>query len=78
MLCSYLLFLEEGSIASVPQVLAMSDIMAGTTLEDLEYSDEEDELQSDEDDIDQVRHNKQKTGWSGVLLVSNCSVLTDH
>lgn len=77
-MCSYLLFLEEGSIASVPQVLAMSDIMAGTTLEDLEYSDEEDELQSDEDDIDQVRYNKQKMGWSGVLLVSNCSVLTDQ
>ena len=32
----------------------MSDIMAGTTLEDLEYSDEEDEMESDEGDIDKV------------------------
>ena len=39
---------------TVPQVVAMSDIMAGTTLEDLEYSDEEDEMESDEDDIDKV------------------------
>lgn len=38
----------------MPQVLAMSDIMAGTTLEDLEYSDDGDDLESDEDDIDQV------------------------
>lgn len=37
---------------TVPQVVAMSDIMAGTTLEDLEYSDEEDEMESDEGDID--------------------------
>lgn len=36
------------------QVLAMSDIMAGTTLEDLEYSDDGGDLDSDEDDIDQV------------------------
>lgn len=39
---------------TVPQVVAMSDIMAGTTLEDLEYSDEEDEMESDEGDIDKV------------------------
>lgn len=45
---------EGDSSASVPQVLAMSDIMAGTTLEDLEYSDDGDDLESDEDDIDQV------------------------
>ena len=38
----------------VPQVVAMSDLMAGTTLEDLEYSDEEDEMESDEGDIDKV------------------------
>lgn len=47
--------LEEVSSIPVPQVLAMSDIMAGTTLEDLEYSDEADEFESDEDDVDQVR-----------------------
>ena len=46
--------LEGDSSAPVPQVLAMSDIMAGTTLEDLEYSDDGDDLDSDEDDIDQV------------------------
>jgi len=45
---------EGDSYTSVPQVLAMSDIMAGTTLEDLEYSDDGDDLDSDEDDIDQV------------------------
>ena len=45
---------EGDSSASVPQVLAMSDIMAGTTLEDLEYSDDGDDLDSDEDDIHQV------------------------
>ena len=39
---------------TVPQVVAMSDIMAGTTLEDLEYSDEEDEMESDEGDINKV------------------------
>ena len=39
---------------TVPQVVAMSDIMAGITLEDLEYSDEEDEMESDEGDIDKV------------------------
>ena len=51
------LFFHSGgdSSASVPQVLAMSDIMAGTTLEDLEYSDDGDDLDSDEDDIDQVQ-----------------------
>lgn len=32
----------------------MSDIMAGTSLEDLEYTDEEDEMESDEGDIDKV------------------------
>ena len=46
---------EGDSSAPGPQVLAMSDIMAGTTLEDLEYSDDGDDLDSDEDDIDQVR-----------------------
>ena len=46
---------DGDSSASVPQVLAMSDIMAGTTLEDLEYSDDGDDLDSDEDDLDQVR-----------------------
>ena len=51
-----LFFHSEGdSSLSVPQVLAMSDIMAGTTLEDLEYSDDGDDLDSDEDDIAQVR-----------------------
>ncbi|XP_078343350.1 superkiller complex protein 2-like [Oculina patagonica] len=46
---------QEGeTLASVPQVLAMSDIMAGTTLEDLEYSDDGDELESDEEDIDKL------------------------
>ena len=49
-----LLCLEDDSPASVPQVLAMSDIMSGTTLEDLEYSDEGDDLESDEEDIDKV------------------------
>lgn len=39
----------------MPQVLAMSDIMAGTTLEDLEYSDDGDDLESDEEDIDKVQ-----------------------
>ena len=38
----------------MPQVVAMSDIMAGTTLEDLEYSDDGDDMDSEEDDIDQV------------------------
>jgi len=46
---------EGGSSSSLPQVMAMSDIMAGTTLEDLEYSDDGDDLDSDEDDIDQVQ-----------------------
>lgn len=45
----------EDSSISLPQVMAMSDIMAGTTLEDLEYSDDGDYLDSDEDDIDQVQ-----------------------
>ena len=49
-----LLFSDEEFSGSVPQVLTMTDIMAGTTLEDLEYSDEEDEMGSDEDDIDKV------------------------
>ena len=48
---------------STPQVLAMADIMAGTTLEDLEYSDEEDQLESDESDADEVKH-------TGINLVS--------
>lgn len=32
----------------------MSDIMAGTTLEDLEYSDDGDDLEADEEDVDKV------------------------
>lgn len=59
----FLLFSGEDSCASVPQVLTMSDIMAGTTLEDLEYSDEGDELESEDDDIDQVKYDKQRTGF---------------
>lgn len=48
---------EKGkdSSTSPPQVLAMADIMAGTTLEDLEYSDEESEVDSDEDYVNQVK-----------------------
>lgn len=42
-------------MAPVPQIVAMSDIMAGTTLEDLEYSDDGDDLETDEEDIDKVR-----------------------
>ena len=38
----------------------MSDILAGTTLEDLEYSDEGDELESEDDDLDQVKYDKQR------------------
>ena len=64
MICKiFLLFSGEDSSTSVPQVLTMSDIMAGTTLEDLEYSDEGDELESEDDDIDQVKYNKQRTGF---------------
>ena len=33
----------------------MADILAGTTLEDLEYSDEESEVDSDEDYVNQVK-----------------------
>lgn len=42
-------------MAPVPQIVAMSDIMAGTTLEDLEYSDDGDDLETDEEDIDKVQ-----------------------
>ena len=55
MVLIFLFFSEDDSSSAVPQVLAMSDIMAGTTLEDLEYSDEEDEMESDEDEIDKVK-----------------------
>lgn len=48
----------KDSSTSPPQVLAMADIMAGTTLEDLEYSDEESEMDSDEDDVNQVKYDK--------------------
>ena len=50
--------LGKDSSTSPPQVLAMADIMAGTTLEDLEYSDEESEMDSDEDDVNQVKYDK--------------------
>lgn len=42
-------------MAPVPQIVAMSDIMAGTTLEDLEYSDDGDDPETDEEDIDKVQ-----------------------
>lgn len=45
---------ERDSMAPVPQIVAMSDIMAGTTLEDLEYSDDGDDLETDEEDIDKL------------------------
>ena len=53
--CNFFFHSEGDSSAPVSQVLAMSDIMAGTTLEDLEYSDDGDDLDSDEDNIDQVQ-----------------------
>lgn len=46
---------ERDSMAPVPQIVAMSDIMAGTTLEDLEYSDDGDDPETDEEDIDKVQ-----------------------
>lgn len=45
---------ERDSMAPVPQIVAMSDIMAGTTLEDLEYSDDGDDLETDEEDVDKL------------------------
>ncbi|PFX34751.1 Helicase SKI2W [Stylophora pistillata] len=42
------------SFAPIPQVVAMSDIIAGTTLEDLEYSDDGDDLETDEEGIDKL------------------------
>ncbi|XP_074623537.1 superkiller complex protein 2-like [Acropora palmata] len=52
---------EKGkdSSTSPPQVLAMADIMAGTTLEDLEYSDEESEVDSDEDYVNQTSEKEE-------------------
>lgn len=58
--------LGEDSGTSAPQVLAMADIMAGTTLEDLEYSDEESEVDSDEDYVNQVKLRVSKRLHGGV------------
>ena len=58
--------LGKDSSTSPPQVLAMADIMAGTTLEDLEYSDEESEVDSDEDYVNQVKLRVTKRLHGGV------------
>ena len=39
--------------ASTPQVLTMSDVLAGTTLEELEYS--EDEVESEDEEVEEVQ-----------------------
>ncbi|XP_068695347.1 superkiller complex protein 2-like [Montipora foliosa] len=56
---------------STPQVLAMADIMAGTTLEDLEYSDEEDELESDESDADEIPGKEESNVEQGDIIEGN-------
>ena len=58
--------LGKDSSTSPPQVLAMADILAGTTLEDLEYSDEESEVDSDEDYVNQVKLRATKRLHGGV------------